>query len=817
MKINTQDNFVLSNTNNSKAFTINATAKAFKILSSALYSDKVEAIIRELSCNAYDSHVDAGKLDVPFKVHLPTEWDPVFSVEDFGIGLDKEGVEKIYTSYFTSTKTESNDLIGGLGLGSKTPFSYTDAFNLISRKNGKEYSYTAYIDASGQPAVSLLSETDTTEPNGVKVVVPVNEKDFREFKTVAARVYAYFRVKPQMNIEIDLEKVDFESLDSLGYIFDKHGRSNTVKVIMGNVLYRVNNVSNTFANKLSQKALSLISRVCLTAKFNIGDLDVAASRETLSFDEPTEKAFVDKIEEITNRFYSDLQVEVDKHDCIASAYIKVSQSAGKWAIKHLNFKDEQDVEHTMESHVFNFILEILDEHYKKLFVPKPMLDSKGAPLLSVVSNKPVMSSFERSDYMYEKIFTKSGSKVEERSSTRYNMPTSATLLDSFNGRGNNIYFALGDDAGFTKHANYISCYFQEKYQNFNGRYIVLRNLNIPDVVYEKLTKWIGATQAKNIVRTVITKDAMQKGIAEKKAKLAAARALRLADPNYTKKTRIKKTQIRLDNVHFFKNGKFVSSQNKVEVELESYLKDKKFMVLEGAANKICSYEQRVSGYKTNITNSYVEMMALMLPDIDMVISVHNSNAKGLEAVKKLKPTYTMNDVNKNLAIANDAVKSGTASFRQSAMLFYLYARSSYYIDTVMSYCLELLSKGENEKNTYDYELLKYLKTNPDQLSNYLYVKGVKEHHDSLVALGLTLKTKPLCIERPSFVSRDTTLAVSLKFEEYESHSTMNKIENQFESSDYVLQCIHGKKAKSEYLKMRQKLTAKSVFSRCKNS
>jgi HSP90 family molecular chaperone len=41
-------------------FTIAQTSKMFKILSDSLYSDKVMAVIRELSTNAYDAHIAAG-------------------------------------------------------------------------------------------------------------------------------------------------------------------------------------------------------------------------------------------------------------------------------------------------------------------------------------------------------------------------------------------------------------------------------------------------------------------------------------------------------------------------------------------------------------------------------------------------------------------------------------------------------------------------------------------------------------------------------------------------------------------------------------
>ena len=42
-------------------FSIEASAKAFFILSDGLYSNKIKAVVRELSTNAYDSHVEDRK------------------------------------------------------------------------------------------------------------------------------------------------------------------------------------------------------------------------------------------------------------------------------------------------------------------------------------------------------------------------------------------------------------------------------------------------------------------------------------------------------------------------------------------------------------------------------------------------------------------------------------------------------------------------------------------------------------------------------------------------------------------------------------
>ena len=263
MKLRQEDNLVLSNGTGEKKFTIAATAKAFQILSSALYSRKVEAIVRELSCNAYDSHVQAGCADRPFAIYLPNEWESEFAVEDFGIGLDDDAVMNIYTSYFTSTKTDSNEVIGGLGLGSKTPFAYTDSFNIRARKDGVERTYNAYISSSGEPSVSLLTEHATTEPNGVKVTVPVRAGDRQQFIDDCVKVHRWFSVKPEYHGYSGVLNVDnavLADIEEHGHVIinarncvhytGAYSYSDFVRVLMGNVSYFVPNVRAQFGDHL---------------------------------------------------------------------------------------------------------------------------------------------------------------------------------------------------------------------------------------------------------------------------------------------------------------------------------------------------------------------------------------------------------------------------------------------------------------------------------------------------------------------------------------------------------------------------------------
>lgn len=354
---------VFSNSQNEKTFTINASREAFRILSSGLYSNKPQAIIRELSCNAYDAHVMAGHPDKPFLVHLPCVWEPFLSIEDFGIGLDDDDVNNIYTSYFTSTKTHSNDVIGGLGLGSKTPFSYTDSFTIRARKDSVERLYSAYISDAGSPTVSLISEADTEEPNGVMITLPIRKDDFRTFAREAEKVFVYFKVLPTVTSGemVNLNNNLVTRLDeSNGLIVDSNSyNAGNVTCVMGNVGYNFR-VTDTLLDLKHERAWKFLNKTSLTIRFNIGDLSVAANRETISFDDESKEVFVNRIVQIMDDYYKDFQDHIDnklttKHEALNY----VEAELGEWAWGLLNFEGE-DLYTISNENIMEDIVEIID-------------------------------------------------------------------------------------------------------------------------------------------------------------------------------------------------------------------------------------------------------------------------------------------------------------------------------------------------------------------------------------------------------------------------------------------------------------------------
>lgn len=313
MKIDAAVNeVVLSNVGTTGEFKIRNSAKAFKILSDGLYSNKIRAIIRELSCNAVDSHVGAGKADVPFEVHLPTVLEPWFSVRDFGMGLDGHQVVNIYTTYFESTKTDSNAFIGALGLGSKSPFSYTENFTVTAIKNGVQRIYSAFINEQGVPSIAEMGEELTDQGNGVEVKFSVTDRsDYQSFRNEAYHVFTWFKTKPVVTgntFEHRTMSYKEENVVPGVHLMDDNGYNRGCTALMGNIAYPLNNIPECDKHFGSLAGLLDCN---LVFEFEIGELDFAASREQLSYIPLTIESIRKKLELLNANLESHLAAKAD--------------------------------------------------------------------------------------------------------------------------------------------------------------------------------------------------------------------------------------------------------------------------------------------------------------------------------------------------------------------------------------------------------------------------------------------------------------------------------------------------------------------------
>lgn len=292
-------------------FTIDMNEKAFRLLSSTLYKNKIGSIVREVSTNARDSHIAAGKPDLPIEIHMPDALEPYFSVRDFGTGMSDSTIRNIMSSYFKSTKDQSNNEAGGFGLGSKTPFAYTDSFTIESKIDGQCIVYSAII-MNGLPQLTELTRypVDITD-TGVTITVPVDSSgDYNSFRNETLTQLQFFTPSPRLlnhiaeTIPAPIKEVLIEEpgdfVVGTQAIPNGFGNSNRLRVVVGGVSYPV---ENDYLAPVSNKA-SVLFRYCnaknsmVVINFGIGDLDITMSRESLEYTKRTVKTLNDKLDSV---------------------------------------------------------------------------------------------------------------------------------------------------------------------------------------------------------------------------------------------------------------------------------------------------------------------------------------------------------------------------------------------------------------------------------------------------------------------------------------------------------------------------------------
>lgn len=288
-------------------FKLEFDAKMAQVLADGLYSNKILAIIRELSCNAYDAHAAVGNKN-PFEIHLPTKLEPWFEIKDFGTGLSSEDISDIYTTYGKSTKTNSNKYIGQMGLGSKSPFAYTDAFTVSSRFNDVETIYSMYKDSNGMPNFAKMGEVKTKEHNGLTIKIPVKKVDISSFDQNYKNFFSFIEKQQQPIVNVDGLKVRkplFSGKNWNFYHATGLGRSG-LYAKMGHVVYPIDE--------------KLFFDHCLVIDFKIGDLDVAASREALQFNKRTQKKVDETYATVNDEMSKAISAEINKQPTNYKAY-----------------------------------------------------------------------------------------------------------------------------------------------------------------------------------------------------------------------------------------------------------------------------------------------------------------------------------------------------------------------------------------------------------------------------------------------------------------------------------------------------------------
>jgi hypothetical protein len=263
------------------------------ILREGLYTDRILAVLREYSANAWDAHRAVGKHELPIEVHIPVEDDPVLRIRDHGAGLSHDEMFQIFTQYGSSTKRDSDDVVGMLGIGSKSGFAYADTFTVISRHGGMQRTYVAALDESEKGTLSLLDEREC-EGTGLEIQVTSKPDDFYAWEKRAKRLYKHFEPRPTINIELPEPPPEAMRLEG-GMISSTIGGS--WKAIMGCVPYCIN-LGQLDEAKLPKCLREMSGRL----HFKIGDVAISASREELKYTTKTKELLVERFTALVDEY-----------------------------------------------------------------------------------------------------------------------------------------------------------------------------------------------------------------------------------------------------------------------------------------------------------------------------------------------------------------------------------------------------------------------------------------------------------------------------------------------------------------------------------
>ena len=289
-----------------KSFTVADTVLISDLLSN-MYTNPILACVREYLFNAIDSHFVAKKPINEIKITCPTMLHQYFEIQDFGIGMSEDEVYELMTSYGSSSKRHTNDLVGSYGIGSKAAFAYARDFMFISIKDQIKSSYLCFIDGENGPQIDKLSSIKTDEPNGVTIKIRVKPVDLTKFQTEIQNVCQWLDEQPKI-IGYQLKPLEFVySGDGFRFFHATGSRGwsgQKTYIRMGGIVYDTSVIYHKFYSPI-------------VVDFPIGAFKLAPSRESIINTTDTTKIIIDKLNQIytqlSKQFWDELKQQPTLH------------------------------------------------------------------------------------------------------------------------------------------------------------------------------------------------------------------------------------------------------------------------------------------------------------------------------------------------------------------------------------------------------------------------------------------------------------------------------------------------------------------------
>ena len=274
-------------------------AHIMTILRDNLYTDKVLAVMREYAANAWDSHRQSGCGDKPIHVTLPTPLAPTLIIRDFGSGMSEDQVINVYTQFGASTKRDDDISTGMMGIGSKSGFAYSDTFMITSWNGGTKSIYVAVLDETEEGEINKIYEGECGDETGLEIQIGVRPEDITEFQTKALSLFPYFNPLPIINLPLPetnrkIKEHGFFTETEEGWI-----------AVMGCIPYKID--IQQIKRELEEVGIwETLQKTKGGLYFEIGEVQISASREELKYSNYTKKAMLEKFKLLVEAYIEDV-------------------------------------------------------------------------------------------------------------------------------------------------------------------------------------------------------------------------------------------------------------------------------------------------------------------------------------------------------------------------------------------------------------------------------------------------------------------------------------------------------------------------------
>lgn len=272
-------------------YNIEVTSKTFRSLFGDLYANPFRSMIREIVANAHDANRQSG-YNGPVEISVHKDGVEYYiEIKDHGVGMTYDDMVNIYTTFFKSTKSDSNDSIGGFGIGSKSPLAYADYFIATSVKDGKKNVIMTSKNNDIPSYQVMLKNVDTNETNGTTIRIPIEANDIGQMESVYHNELIGFWPLPKLT-DLDGNDISIEVIEVVNgfrLIKKKPSHYSGFRMSVGGPNYVISHLPMAF---------NLVTIMDVP----IGDVKVSLSRETVTYDNALKQTlsniFKDKMGEI---------------------------------------------------------------------------------------------------------------------------------------------------------------------------------------------------------------------------------------------------------------------------------------------------------------------------------------------------------------------------------------------------------------------------------------------------------------------------------------------------------------------------------------